>query len=117
MYAKPAQPLTTAGYELLIDGILRICIHMFVKFSHFCQLFSSYKHFGQNTKYSDTGSPAGHIGRGFGAFRALWSVWRALKVFLPAGVDKTISLVSIGEALFCTYVSVTCCLFSSLLLL
>ena len=54
----------------------------------------------------DTGSPAGHVGRGPGAIRALWSVWRALKVFFPAGVDKTISLVSVREALFCTYVSV-----------
>ena len=35
------------------------------------------------------------------------------KVFLSAGVDKTISLVSIREALFRTYVSVNCCLFSS----
>ncbi|CAM9525701.1 unnamed protein product, partial [Laminaria digitata] len=47
--------------------------------------------FRQNAKYSDTGSPAGHIGRGLGAIRALWSAWRALKVFFPAGVDKSIS--------------------------
>ena len=58
------------------------------------------------TVNSDTWSPAGHIGRGLGAIRALWSAWQALKVFFPAGVDKTISLVSAREALFCTYVSV-----------
>ena len=38
---------------------------------------------------------------------------RRSKFFFPAGVDKTISLVSIREALFRTYVSVNCRLFSS----
>ena len=88
-----------------------VCRRMFVKFSYFCQLFfSSYKPlFGETpNKYSDTGSPPKHIGRGLGAIRTLWSAWQALKVFYSAGVDKTISLVPIREALFCTYVPLKC---------
>ena len=37
----------------------------------------------------DTGRPPGHIGRGLGAIRALWSAWQALS-FL-SGVGKSIS--------------------------
>ena len=56
-------------------------IVIIVNFSLFFELFSSYEHFSANTKYSDTASPAGHIGLGLGAIRALSSAWRALTVF------------------------------------
>ena len=79
-------------YSYIFLSILRT-------FANFSLCTSSFR---QNTKYSDTGSPAGHIGLGLSAIRALWSAWRALKRFFPAGVDKTISLVSVREALFCT---------------
>ena len=62
----------------------------------------------QNIQCSGKWSPGGHVGPGLGAIRALWSAWQALKVFFPAGVDKTISLVSIREAFFCTYVPLKC---------
>ena len=82
---------------------LRTCIRMFVKFSYFCQLFSSYERFSANELHSDTWSPARHIGRGLGAIRTLWSAWQALKVFFSRREWITISLVSIRDAFFCTY--------------
>ena len=79
---------------------------MFVKFSHFCQLFCLYENV--SAEHSELGhmKPGRKQGSGLGATHSLWTAWRALKVFHPAGVDKTISLVSVREALFCTYVSV-----------
>ena len=85
--------------------------HFFVRLSTF---FFPRALFGKTLTYFDTGSPTGHIGRDLGAIRALRSAWRPLGVVFPAGVDKTISLVSRQEAFFCTYVSETCCLFSPL---
>ena len=62
--------------------------------------------FRRNTEYSGIRSPAGPIGRGLGATRTLWSAWQALNGIFPAGVDRTKSLISAREALFCTYASV-----------
>ena len=65
---------------------------MFVIFSSvFEHILYSTSTFRQNAKDVDTGRPSGHFGRGLGAIRALWSAWQALKVFFPAGVDKSIS--------------------------
>ena len=46
---------------------------MFVNFSYFYQLTFLFVRalFGKNSKFSDARSPAGHIGRGLGAIRAL----------------------------------------------
>ena len=48
----------------------------------------------------------GNIGIGPGAIRALWSVYQAHKVCFSAGVGNTISMVSVRDAIFCTYVPV-----------
>ena len=84
-------------------------IRMFVKFSYLCQLFSSYKAlFGKPPnarayearldRLVEVSARSVHSGaRG-----------RRSKFFFPAGVDKTISLVSIREAFFCTYVPLKC---------
>ena len=45
----------------------------------------------------------------FSLRKTFWSAWQALNDFFPAGVDnKMISLVSIREAFFCTYVPLKC---------
>ena len=59
-----------------------VCLSIFRTFGNFSLRTSTFR---QNTKYSDTGSPAGLLGLGFGAIRALWSAWRALKSFFPGG--------------------------------
>ena len=85
---------------VLVEGVyVHVCLSNVRIFANFYLCTSTFR---QNTKHSDTGSPAGHIGRGLCAIRALWSAWRALEGFFPAGVEKTNSLVSIREALFCT---------------
>ena len=61
-----------------------VCLSNFRTFANFSLRTST---FHRNSTYSDTGSPAGHIGLGLGAIRALWSAWRALKNFSLAGVD------------------------------
>ena len=81
-----------------------------MNFSCLFEHTSPYVHFLPKRKVLDTGSVAGHIGRGPGAIRALWRVWQTLRLFFPAGVDKTIAPVSVRKALFCTYVLVKCSL-------
>ena len=68
---------------------------MFVNFSYFCQLLSSYK-----TRFGKTPNTQAHearpdtlIGRFLGAIRALWSAWQPLKVLFSVRVDKATSLV------------------------
>ena len=85
-----------------------ICVRMFVKCSYSCHLFSSYEH------YSAKQEVLGHMKPG----RTHWSRSRrdpctlervtGTQKFFPAEVDKTISLVSAREALFCTYVPLKC---------
>ena len=58
---------------------------LFVKNSYFLEDISLYEHF-LGKRYIrtvvDTGSSAGHIGRGPGAIRASWSAWKkASKLF------------------------------------
>ncbi|CAN0575855.1 unnamed protein product, partial [Laminaria digitata] len=93
----------------LLVGRTSFYIYVYVYLSNF-RTFSNFSlrtsTFRRNTRYPDTVSPAGLIGQGLGAIRAIWSAWRALKVFFPAGVHKTISLVSVREALFCTCTNV-----------
>ena len=73
----------------------------FVKFSSVFELISSYEHFQPKPyNYVDTGRLSGTCGRGLSSIRALLLTWRALKVFFPLGVDKTISRVSLYEAYF-----------------
>ena len=68
------------------------------------------------TKEVDRGSPSRHSRQGLGAMRAVCRAWGVLKVFFPAGVDKTISrsflsgVVSYSHffahvGVFCSYVS------------
>ena len=54
-----------------IHGILLVVI---VDFSLFFEQISWYDRFWAKRQVVDTGSPAGHIGRGPDAIRALWSV-------------------------------------------
>ena len=83
-------------------------------YTYVCQIFvllptcfSSYEHFSaKHQENPGTWSPVGTSGRGLGAIRTLWSAWQVLKVCVQAGVDKTTSLVSAREAIFCTYASV-----------
>ena len=81
---------------------------MVVNVSYFFEHISSYEHVLAKRYAFDMGIPGGHIGRGPGAIRALWSAWQALKVIFSAGADTTISLVSVREALLCTYVPIKC---------
>ena len=55
---------------------------MFVIYSYFPNFsLRTRALFGKTLSTPDTRSPAGDIGRGLGAIHALWSAWRALKVF------------------------------------
>ena len=53
----------------------------------------------------DTGSPSGHIGRGPGAIRALWSAWQALLFIFCRREWRTLFawLRYVREAFFCTH--------------
>ena len=92
-----------------------ICTRMFVKFSYFCQLLSSYEHF--SAKHQVLGTHEARPGTlvEVSARSAHSGARGGRSKSFPAGVDKTISLVLVREATFCTYVSVNkCCLFSPL---
>ena len=80
-------------------------------FSTFANVSVRAQHFSAKTQMLEDMNPAEHMGPGLGAIRSLWSAWQALKGFFPAGVNKTISLVSIREALFRTRVNVGISLF------
>ena len=83
---------------------------MFVQLSYFFEHLSSYEHFLAKRQGVDTGSPAGHIGRGPGAIRVLWSAWQAPNVvcFGGSGQDDFpgFSAININIGLICTYVTV-----------
>ena len=99
-----AYPLYTTWRSLQCTYLLSI----FRTFANFSLHTSTFR---QNTisKCSDTGNPAGHTD---------WSRSRrdpctlkrvaGARSFFPAGVDKTISLVSVREAFFYTYVPLKC---------
>ena len=81
-----------------------ICIRMPVKFSYFCQLFV-------RVLFGKTLSARTHETRPDTLVevseRPVYSGARGGRAkFFPAGMDKATSLVSVREALFCTYVSV-----------
>ena len=55
---------------------------MHVDFSYFFVQISWQEHLQAERKVVGTERPSRHIRRGPGAIRALWSAWKALKVFL-----------------------------------
>ena len=72
---------------------------MFCDFLYFFEQISSCEHFLAKRYVVDTGSSSGHICRGAGAIRALWSAWQTLKVLVSAGVDMSTSMVAAREFL------------------
>ena len=67
-------------------------------YSYHCETFVCFRKylfvrapFAQKLRdFAEEGRPDTTVcGRGLGAIRALWSAWRALKLFFSAGMDKT----------------------------
>ena len=89
---------------------------LFVIRSYFLQHLSLHERVSAKRQVVDTGSPSRHMGRDPGATPAFWNAWQVLKVVFYREWKRLFSLVSVREALFCTYVPVQCCLFFALLL-
>ena len=66
-------------------------------FEHINDLFSYHLRFSGKRQEVDTGSAAGHIGRGPGAIHAVCGACGKPSKFFSSGVDKTISLVSVQQ--------------------
>ena len=97
-------------FSFIIIAVINIpgmYTYVCVNFSNFCQLFSSYEYFSAKREVLGHGKPGRtHWSRSRRDPCTLERVAGAQSFSFPAGVDRTISLVSVREALLCTYVPV-----------